>query len=94
MSRSVSGFQSSVVHPVDDAEKRVAPVPQHPLQAAAELRGLDLLAVAPADGVDGVGKDDAAFEQVDLVVELQAVDGKGDQSSPSRGNFFLGKRPW
>ena len=77
-----------VIHPVQDAVQVGGAVAQHPLQAVAELRGLDLLAVAGADGGDGVGVDDAALEQVDLVVVFQAVDAEqGPGPGPAASTY-------
>ena len=68
-------------------------MPQHPLQAAAELRRLDLLAVGGAHRGDCVGADDAAFEQVDLAVVLQALDGVKRPVQAQQGVLVLGKKP-
>ena len=49
---------------------RVRSMPSRP---AAELRGLDLLAVPLAHRVEDVREDDAALEEVDLSIKLEEV---------------------
>jgi len=46
---------------------------QHPLQAAAELRGLDLLGVTRTDRAQGVGKHHPSLQQVQMTVGLHLV---------------------
>ncbi len=60
------GSTPSSSMPLRIPESTLAPVLQHALQPAAEGRGLDLLGVARADGVDRVGEDQARLQQVEL----------------------------
>src|SRR5205807_2945450 len=65
------GIPHAVIDAVDDAEELVGPLQEHAVQAAAEVRRLNLAGVRWADRVDQIGKDDAAFEKIDMPEELE-----------------------
>src|SRR5439155_19923104 len=65
------GVPHAVIDAVDDAEKLIGALQEHAVQAAAEVRRLNLAGVRWADRVDQIGKDDAAFEKVDVPEELE-----------------------
>src|SRR5207302_5597640 len=76
------GVPRGDVDPVDHAVQIGAPVLEHPLEAAAELGGLDLLRVRLADRVEDVGEDEPALEEIELSVELEAG---GGEEVPTEG---------
>ena len=62
-----------VVDAVHHSKKHSGPTTQEPVQTAAELRRLDLTAVARAYGTDGRGIKDAGLEEVHFSPEFEAV---------------------
>ena len=65
-----------VVHAVQDSGHGRSAVAQHAFQAEAKFRGLDFLAVLPADGGDEVGKYQRALQEIHLAEEFHLGDGE------------------
>ena len=79
------GVPHVVINAVDDPEEAVLSRLQHAFQAIAIFRRLDFLGIGRAHGVQQVGVDHAALEQVDLAVELESAGRKVGGRESGRG---------
>src|SRR5207249_8145523 len=62
------------VDAVQDADDVRGPAAENAIETEAELRRLDLLRVAAADGGDRIGMDDGALHETDAAPVLETID--------------------
>jgi hypothetical protein len=83
------------IDPVQDAGelRSVGAAAQQAFEPAAEFGRRDLPGIGRADGGEVRGVDDAAFEEGELVVELEPVDVEGASGAPIRRSDSRGNSP-
>lgn len=85
------GVPRRVVDAIDDADELRAAGAQDAVESVATFRRLDLARVRHADGRHRVGRHDALLQDVDLAVELGALDGERALGEAGIGEDRLGE---